>query len=243
MRESKLLSLTRPKGILFDLGGTLIMSGFDREGGLKGLMDLIPDSHTLFIETVRDILDELIETTDSIKNKQFIQFSRSQFDRNLFARLGITLNLSDEELDIRFVENTFNVTVEPGAAEMLVEVKNMGIRTGLVSNSNLGGKCFTHFLQKWGLLAPLDFVMSSADYGFRKPHPGIFKTALAKLGTQPDETWFVGDTVDVDIEGSEAVGITAFWYNPSGFLPEGTTPKQEIRSWMEFINLLNDINT
>ncbi len=234
-------TLHKPRGILFDLGGTLIMSGFDREAGLKGLMDLIPDSHNLSVEAVREISDELIETTYSVENMQFVQFSRSQFDRNLFARLGITVNLSDEELDIKFVENTFNVTVEPGSAGMLAEVKRMGIRLGVVSNSNLGGSCFTHFLQKWGLLSPLDFVMSSADYGFRKPHPQLFKTALARLGTQADETWFVGDTIDVDIEGSEAVGMTAFWYNPSGDKPEGLTPKREIRSWDELVEILHFI--
>lgn len=218
------------------------MSGFDREGGLKGLMDLIPDSHNLSIETVRGISDELIEATDSVGNKQFVQFSRSQFDRNLFARLGITVDLSDEELDMKFVENTFNVTVEPDAAEMLVKVKNMGIRTGLVSNSNLGGKCFDHFLEKWGLLGPLDFVMSSADYGFRKPHPQLFNTAIAKLGCKPSETWFVGDTLTDDIVGAKNAGMIPIWYNPGLKPNDRELSPLEIHSWGEFTELLDIIS-
>jgi len=214
------------------------MSGFDREDGLKGLMDLIPDSQNLPIEIVREISDELIGTTDPIRNKQFVQFSRSQFDRNLFARLGITVNLSDEELDIKFVENTYNVTIEPGASDMLLNVKNMGILTGLVSNSILGGKCFEHFLEKWGLLASLDFLMSSADYGFRKPHPQLFKTALAKLGTKPEETWFVGDTLTDDVIGSNNAGMTPVWYNPNEKPNDSDLNPLEIRSWDEFTELI-----
>jgi putative hydrolase of the HAD superfamily len=41
----------------------------------------------------------------------------------------------------------------------------------------------------------------------RKPSPEIFKYALEKLGLSPEETVFVGDTVDADIQGAGKVGM------------------------------------
>ena len=234
------ISIKRPAGVLFDLGGTLINSGFDREAGLRGLIDLLPDSDKMNIDRARLVAEELIKAGYSEENDATIQLTRAQFDRNLFARLGVKIDLSDDELDIKFVENMFNVTVEPGAKEMLYELKKMGLRTGLISNSNLGGNCFNHYLAEWGLLDYLDIVMSSSDYGFRKPHPEIFKTALALMETQPEQTWFVGDKPEIDIAGAQAVGIKGIWYNPTATQNSEVEPFFEVRSWMEFINFLNN---
>ena len=50
---------------------------------------------------------------------------------------------------------------------------------------------------------------SAADVGYLKPHPSIFQAALECLGTEAEETIFVGDTVEHDIAGAQAAGMRA----------------------------------
>jgi putative hydrolase of the HAD superfamily len=56
--------------------------------------------------------------------------------------------------------------------------------------------------------------MVSADYSVRKPNPLLFETAAAKLGVAPENIWFVGDQLDLDIEGAKSAGMKAVWLNP-----------------------------
>jgi putative hydrolase of the HAD superfamily len=48
-------------------------------------------------------------------------------------------------------------------------------------------------------------IINSADVGYEKPNPKIFKYALNKYNA--DETWMIGDNVISDIKGAESVGI------------------------------------
>ena len=42
-----------------------------------------------------------------------------------------------------------------------------------------------------------------------KPHPSIFSTALARIGTRPEEAVMVGDSIRQDIEGALRAGMRA----------------------------------
>jgi putative hydrolase of the HAD superfamily len=48
--------------------------------------------------------------------------------------------------------------------------------------------------------------ISSANVGYEKPHPEIFRIAL-KLAGNPQIAWMVGDSMDADVRGAEAVGM------------------------------------
>jgi len=55
----------------------------------------------------------------------------------------------------------------------------------------------------------IDVVVVSADLGICKPAPGIFTYGLDQLGTQPSETWMVGNDLYADIHGAASVGLTS----------------------------------
>ena len=57
-----------------------------------------------------------------------------------------------------------------------------------------------------GLMEHMDFCISSANVGYEKPNPGIYRYAL-ELAGNPDEVWMVGDNINADVRGAEAVGI------------------------------------
>ena len=63
-----------------------------------------------------------------------------------------------------------------------------------------------------GLAELLEFIVTSAEVGYRKPHPRAFKAALAHWpDIRPDEIAMVGDRLDADIAGAKRAGLFAVW--------------------------------
>jgi len=80
------------------------------------------------------------------------------------------------------------------------------VRVGLISNSHRSLDSFQSHFRLEGLIAA---SVSSADYGFMKPHPSIFREALRLLEASPREAVMVGDSVEQDVEGALRAGMRA----------------------------------
>jgi len=226
-----------PKAILFDFWNTLMRTDTDRNKGIRGLLEIAENPRGVSVEQIREVANELIMVTKPIR-AALMEFTQRQFDRNLFDRTGLIVDLTDEELDRSFITNVLSPTVEPGAVETFKSLHDLGFTVGVVSNSVLCGDAISSIMAKFDMLKFADFVMTSADYGFRKPHPQIFKTAQARAGCKPDETWFVGDWIRHDIVGAQAAGMTGVWYNPNNAPPEDIVPDIEIKSLLEIPELI-----
>lgn len=59
-----------------------------------------------------------------------------------------------------------------------------------------------------GLTPYMRIVLSSALRGYEKPHPQAFLQALKLLG-HPQTLWMIGDNMQADILGAQAVGLPA----------------------------------
>jgi putative hydrolase of the HAD superfamily len=57
----------------------------------------------------------------------------------------------------------------------------------------------------------LSTVVISEAVQVQKPDPRIFTHALAQIGCQASDTWFVGDHPVNDVLGAAAVGLRAIW--------------------------------
>jgi putative hydrolase of the HAD superfamily len=69
----------------------------------------------------------------------------------------------------------------------------------------------------------------SSEVGKRKPHPDIFRRALAELDVEPEAALFVGDRLYEDVRGAGELGLVtvqALWFradeNPDGREPDFT---------------------
>lgn len=56
-------------------------------------------------------------------------------------------------------------------------------------------------------------VIDSARVGMAKPHAGIFRAALERLGCEPDQAVFVGDNPVRDMGGARALAMPHIWLN------------------------------
>jgi HAD superfamily hydrolase (TIGR01662 family) len=120
----------------------------------------------------------------------------------------------------------------PGALRRL---KAEGFRLGLISNSHRPLESFEEHFDLEGLIS---VRVSSADHGFLKPHPSIFRAALDQMEVDASEAAMVGDSVPHDIAGARQVGMQAILIARGAAPPvDGDVPV--IRSLDELPGLLS----
>jgi HAD superfamily hydrolase (TIGR01549 family) len=91
-----------------------------------------------------------------------------------------------------------------------------------------------------GLEKYVQHVLVSGDLGVAKPDPGIFRTALRRLGVAPEQAVHVGDSLYADVGGANAAGLSSVWLNRYAAQrdPDDAAPDHEITSLSELSALL-----
>jgi putative hydrolase of the HAD superfamily len=121
-----------------------------------------------------------------------------------------------------------------GAREALDRVRAAGLRTAVVSNSD--GRAERH-LANADMLRGIEFVVDSHLVGVEKPDPAIFAVALARLGTAPGRTLFVGDIRSVDEVGARSAGMRFVLLDPNGDYAAPESPRvagmHALAPWVE----------
>jgi putative hydrolase of the HAD superfamily len=115
----------------------------------------------------------------------------------------------------------------PGVKETLDTLRG-AYHLALVSDAQ---PCFARpEIRAVGLEGCFDAVVISAEYGFRKPDPRLFRAALEGLGLGAQEVIFVGNDMHRDIFGASRLGIkTIFFASNQGTQSHpGTNPNYVI---------------
>ena len=97
--------------------------------------------------------------------------------------------------------------LEPGALELLQDLRQAGFRLGIISNFDLR---LREILKHVGVLDLFEQIVVSSQVGAEKPSPRIFEEALRRFAIEPAELLHVGDEEKADGEGARALGIQAF---------------------------------
>ena len=71
-------------------------------------------------------------------------------------------------------------------------------------------------LGKMGVSRRFRTVVTSVEFGYRKPYPGIFAHALDRLAAKSEECVYVGDDFEADYRGARSAGIEALLIDPTG---------------------------
>ncbi|HEX5396773.1 MAG TPA: HAD-IA family hydrolase [Candidatus Limnocylindria bacterium] len=99
---------------------------------------------------------------------------------------------------------TSNWHVFPDSLRVLEGLHDRDLIVGAVSNWVWSLPELLHSLR---LVGRFDFLAVSSHVGFEKPHPRIFEWALEQAGVPADTVIHVGDHLEADVRGAEAVGI------------------------------------
>jgi putative hydrolase of the HAD superfamily len=145
-------------------------------------------------------------------------------------------------LDAHYTITRSNWRPAADALSTLQTLREGGLRLGLLSNA--GDDLDVRVLARQsGFQSYLDFIVTSAQVGFRKPDSRAFRAALMNWDVPPAETAMVGDRLDADIAGAKGSGLRAVWItpNPLELRPDAPQPDATIGRLSELPDLLNHL--
>ena len=227
--------------IIFDAGKTLLnYLDVDILRGVRAYMEYLTANP-------RNLTAEEIRSEDNAVFGEFEHCRETLFEvpaRNIlklvFDRLGLKFSISIREIERLIWENDAIIVPVDGAKELLVHLNNAGIRTAVISNLDFSGHLLKERLDELYPDNRFEFVIASSDYGIRKPNRLLFEVGIARSGLRPEEIWYVGDKVKVDVDGSRACGMVPVLYmseyNHYGDIPEDIF---SVKTYRQLIDLLN----
>lgn len=223
-------------GVVFDLDHTL----FDRYESIKLCTPEIYEKFKCLFhpEYTLEKFTELFIETDKLK----IHYGwDAVFDRYIEKGLilpGIDFPRKEFLSSIFEVYKKFSVKY-PFAKDVLKKLKNMNLKTGLITNGSSEvqrAKIFNLDLDDC-----FDEIFISGEVGIEKPNPEIFTKMSDKLAILPERLLYVGDHPINDATASKQAGYIPVLVMTMGFdtMPCAKNFDLRINSVKELIDLIN----
>jgi FMN phosphatase YigB (HAD superfamily) len=89
-------------------------------------------------------------------------------------------------------------------------------RLGLVSNNAMPGDHHAAVLRRAGILQHFGCAVWSADFGLRKPHPGMIQHVLKGLRVPSSRAIFVGDKLRTDVAAARNARVRSVYIRKRG---------------------------
>jgi putative hydrolase of the HAD superfamily len=230
------------EAVLFDWGDTLMRFAYDEalveaghRAGLAALeRDDLPQVERMAAH-FRERYEPFFWVPGTVEELEY-----PGLVRQLLGDFGV--EVSDEELR-RYLEAEHTAwdrarQLAVHSHALLDALRERGLKLGLVSNAFDPGWLLRRDLDQMGLTERLDVAVFSSEVGKRKPHPEIFRRALAELGVEPEAVIFVGDRLYEDIRGARELGmktVQALWFRADEH-PEGGEPDFLAFTQMDVLN-------
>lgn len=185
------------KGAIFDVDGTLL------------------DSMHIWDSIGEDYLRSLGYEPREKLNEKFKTMSLAQAAAYYRSEYGVTLSVERicAEVNGR-IENFYRdeAQLKPGAAEFLERLAQKGIKLAIATATD--DYLVEAALRRCGVVSLFSGLFTCAMTGRGKTEPDIYRTAAARLGTQPRETLVFEDALYA-LKTARAAGFpTAAVYDP-----------------------------
>lgn len=203
------------RAVFFDIGGTVHTQRKSDKADLRYL-EMLWEFLTLHNIPTAKTPEELMESVD-VGAKRYKHYQEESLRELPPDQIWSEYMLSDypaaakklkghgEELCWMFDRYRKDITVRPGLAETLQELRKRGYRLGIISNI-MSITFVPKILSEYGVRDLFESIILSSACGVRKPDKKIFDLALQTMGIDRDEAAYVGDTVSRDVIGTRNAG-------------------------------------
>lgn len=205
------------KGIIFDYGGTLdsrgvhwsevLWNGYQQAG--------VPiDKETFrnaYVEGERALARERI----ILPQDNFLTLLRKKVE----LEISSLPELPDNATRLSWIDSI--ATYCDNAARSCINeakpvLEKLHERYPMMLVSNFYGN-IDEVLRDYGIRHLFKGIIESAVVGVRKPNPTLFRLGVDALELRPDEVLVVGDSLNKDIQPSEALGCHVLWLKGKGW--------------------------
>ena len=236
------------RGIIFDINGTLtdILTNEWHDDIYRILSNLLSyQGIALDPNKVKDSYFQIMKEQRAASGERYPEFDAVGIFREIITRhaTDFTRCLPPEKLEqlplflaeMHRAASCHRLQLYNGVEET---IKQLLLKYHLAIISDGQSAYAAPELNAVGLLGSFDPVIISGDFGFRKPDPRLFKSALTIMNIEPAEVLFVGNDTYRDIYGAQKLGIkTDFFRSNQGQQEkEGVAPDYIIYNFPELLN-------
>jgi putative hydrolase of the HAD superfamily len=196
------------RAVLFDLRGTLV----DPEGSWRVAdalrLRLLRSAGALAADAeLARMLELAVAEVNALTFRRNTYFDQDRLVLMRAAeRAGVSLSESTLDDFEQWRNRAFSRAIRT-YPDVLPSIRTLKARGALVGCVADGTREWTlRLLEGAGLAEELDVVVGSAESGEVKATGAALRLACARLGVTPEETLFVGDRLDKDVEMAHAAG-------------------------------------
>ncbi len=243
--------MKKPSVILFDVGGTLFDDGkCIYRDGFSALRKYADNPGVTDDDTMCRLLDEYFDSLgDSFRTKDGILLEIPLSAMLKFVTMKAGLRFSIDIFSQEEIFDRFNSTrkVKDGLTELLLLLKEKGIRTAVISNNAMSGEGLALAIKKWIPESEFEFCLTSADILFPKPHESLFVMAAGYAGADTADCWYCGDSKIPDVDGSRNAGMYPVLIDEKSEIPlrfeknEAGSEYMIINSWKELTKYISEM--
>src|SRR4029077_17289618 len=215
---------------MVDVGGTLWPNSWpfretDALGRRQRIAAAMPNLEDAAVEALADDLIGSSRPGDearSISTEMEIVVKAEVLIANSLARRGLR---ADPQTVTR-LRRAMSIPISdrmrplPGAYELLAEIRALGLRTAIASNTYWrDADSYWDDFRVLGLADHIDAIFTSVDAGHLKPHPAVFEMAMRWAGCTPDRCVVIGNREENDIAPALALGMPTILVHPDDPAP------------------------
>ena len=212
-------TLPRPQAICIDMDNTLYEYEPCNRAGMAAVYKKLDKQFSVdattaqrcFLQARQEIKHQLGPTAAS--HSRLLYFQRMLEIAHFKSQISLCLDL--EQTFWRFYLQQMRLF--PGVSDFLYSLREQNIAVAIVSDLTL--QIQMRKLMWLELDGLMDYLITSEEAGADKPDPAMFRLAMAKLNTDPEKTWMIGDDYEKDILGAEACGMIGILKGYSDSVP------------------------
>lgn len=193
------------KAVIFDFGGVISPMCWDPYIISDIIVRVLKKHGVAYPRDFKEIFRDVSDSAFFEMGKKRIEISLREILKKALDKSSIMYDelIIGESLEL--IRNAEFCEIRPDAKEILSELKQMGLKIGLISNTP-DVHPFRALLRA-GLYELFDAIILSCWTRYRKPHPIIFEIALRKLHVKANEAIYVGDMPNIDVVGAKKAGL------------------------------------
>ena len=191
--------------VIFDSFNTLVTSGPGYEHTfLAGLGAVRPGASADLLATLQAASEGLDHSEWSSSRRMYCQWANESLAALARPSAGLDAELAPRVVPALEQLHQAPMVALPDAADCLSMLRGAGFTIAVCSN---WGWDLAADLAGTGLMAWIDVLVTSAQIGYRKPHPRIYQATLDRAGFSAADAVFVGDGLRTDALGPKRAGI------------------------------------
>ena len=135
--------------------------------------------------------------------------------RRALGKLGFDLPDVARDLGLSYrAKRDGDAELIPGSAEALQRFRDRGMGLAMITNGSGEGQKAK--IERFDLARHFDHIFIEGELGYGKPDRRVYLGAMEALGSEPAETWCVGDNLEWEVAAPQRLGIYGVWVDPTG---------------------------